>query len=88
MRDDLLALNVALAPCVIGYAEIAKPLAARPHANAATNTYRVWIAECAGAPYQEVAAKAGAHLKRLAHLYAIPARELELIAVFKESRPS
>ena len=33
-------------------------------ADAATNPYRVWIAEYAGAPYQEVAAKAGAHLDR------------------------
>jgi hypothetical protein len=27
---DLLALKVALAPCVIGYAEIGTPLASRP----------------------------------------------------------
>jgi thiaminase/transcriptional activator TenA len=67
MRDDLLALKVALAPCVIGYAEIATRLAARPDACAATNPYRLWIAEYAGAPYLEVAAKARAHLDRLAH---------------------
>ena len=47
MRGDLLALKVALAPCVIGYAEIATRLAARPQARAATNPYRVWIAEYA-----------------------------------------
>ncbi len=50
MRGDLLALKVALAPCVIGYAEIATRLASRPDAHAATNPYRVWIAEYAGAP--------------------------------------
>ena len=70
MRGDLLALKVALAPCVIGYAEIAMRLASRPDAHAATNPYRVWIAEYAGAPYQEVAAKARAHLEGLADLYA------------------
>ncbi len=32
MRGDLLALKVALAPCVIGYAEIATRLASRPDA--------------------------------------------------------
>jgi thiaminase (transcriptional activator TenA) len=85
MRGDLLALKVALAPCVIGYAEIATRLAARPGADAATNPYRVWIAEYAGAPYQEVAAKAQAQLDRLADLYATPAREAELIVVFKEA---
>src|SRR5438445_3058681 len=82
MRGDLLALKVALAPCVVGYAEIATRLAARP---TATNPYSVWIAEYAGTPYQEVAAKAHAHLDRLADLYATPAREAELIAIFKEA---
>src|ERR1019366_5384865 len=53
LRGDLLALKVALAPCVIGYAEIATRLASRPDAHAATNPYRVWIAEYAVAPYQE-----------------------------------
>jgi thiaminase/transcriptional activator TenA len=81
MRGDLLALQVALAPCVIGYAEIA----ARLEAHAETNPYRVWIDEYAGAPYQEVAAKARAHLDRLADLYATPAREAELVTIFKEA---
>ena len=85
MRGDLLALKVALAPCVIGYAEIAARLAAHPNALAATNPYRVWITEYAGAPYQEVAAKMSAHLEVLADRYATPAREAELIAIFKEA---
>jgi len=84
-RGDPLALKVALAPCVIGYAEIAMRFASRPDADAATNPYRVWIAECAGVPYQEVAEKARAHLEHLADLYATPAREAELIAIFKEA---
>jgi thiaminase/transcriptional activator TenA len=85
MRGDLLTLRVALAPCVIGYAEIAAGLAARPGACAATNPYRVWIEEYAGAPYQEVAASARGHLDRLASLYVTPAREAELVAIFKEA---
>lgn len=85
MRGDLLALKVALAPCVIGYAEIATRLAALPLANAASNPYRAWIAEYAGAPYQEVAAKAEAQLEQLADRYATPAREAELIAIFREA---
>jgi thiaminase/transcriptional activator TenA len=85
MRGDLLSLKVALAPCVIGYAEIAARLAARPGACAPTNPYRAWIEEYAGAPYQEVAAKASAHLVRLADRYATPAREAELVAIFKEA---
>jgi thiaminase/transcriptional activator TenA len=85
MRGDLLALKVALAPCVIGYAEIATRLSALPGARVATNPYRVWIDEYAGAPYQQVAAQARAHLDRLAERYVTPAREAELVAIFKEA---
>ena len=85
MRGDLLALKVALAPCVIGYAEISVRLAAQRDARAATNPYQVWIAEYAGAPYQQVAAKARAHLDRLAARYATSAREAELVEIFKEA---
>jgi thiaminase (transcriptional activator TenA) len=85
MRGDLLALKVALAPCVIGYAEIATRLASRTNAMAAANPYHVWIGEYAGAPYQEVAANARAHLDDLADRYVTPAREAELIAIFKEA---
>ena len=85
MRGDLLTLRVALAPCVIGYAEIATRLAAHPNASAATNPYRVWIEEYSGAPYQQVAAKAQAQLERLADRYATPAREAELAAIFKDA---
>jgi thiaminase (transcriptional activator TenA) len=85
MRSDLLALKVALAPCVIGYAEIATRLAAHQDAKAVGNRYRVWIAEYAGPAYQEVAASARAHLDRLAARYATPARVAELISIFKEA---
>jgi hypothetical protein len=83
MRGDLLALKVALAPPVIGYAEMATRPASRPDAHAATNPYRVWIAEYAGAPCQEVAAKARTHPEDLADHYATPARESELIVIGK-----
>jgi thiaminase (transcriptional activator TenA) len=85
MRGDLLSLHVALSPCVIGYAAIGTRLAALPGASADSNPYRVWIAEYAGAAYQEVAARARAHLDRLAAAYLTPAREAELIAIFTEA---
>jgi thiaminase/transcriptional activator TenA len=85
MRGDLLTLRVALAPCVIGYAEIAARLATRTDTCVATNPYRVWIDEYAGRAYQEVAAKARAHLDRLADRYVTPAREAELVMTFKEA---
>jgi thiaminase/transcriptional activator TenA len=84
MRGDLLALKVALAPCVIGYAEIGTRLAAVASGGAA-NPYRVWIDEYAGGAYQEVAAKARADLDRLAERYLTPAREAELAAIFTDA---
>jgi thiaminase (transcriptional activator TenA) len=85
MRGDFLALNVALAPCVIGYAEIGARLAANPAALDPANPYRVWIEEYAGPAYQAVAAAARARLDRLAERYLTPAREAELLAVFREA---
>jgi len=85
MRGDLLALQVALAPCVVGYAEIAARLAARSNPRISTSPYRAWIDEYAGKPYQEVAANARAHLDHLATRYVTPTREVELIAIFKEA---
>jgi thiaminase (transcriptional activator TenA) len=85
MRGDLLALQVALSPCVIGYAEIAARLSTLPLAQDKANRYRAWIAEYSGAPYQEVAARAQAHLQRLADRYNTPAREPELIEIFRNA---
>ncbi len=85
MRGDLLSLKVALAPCVIGYAEIAGRLAAMPLATHPGNPYRVWIEEYASEAYREVAAAAAAHLDRLAARYLTPAREAELTAIFREA---
>ncbi len=84
MRGDLLALKVALAPCVIGYAEIGLRLARHPLA-AADNPYRAWIAEYAGTPFQAVAGAARAHLDRLAEGYLTPRREGDLTNVFRDA---
>jgi thiaminase/transcriptional activator TenA len=84
MRGDLLGLKVALAPCVIGYAEIGSRLAATAGAGAG-NPYRVWIDEYAGDAYQEVARKARVDLDRLAARYATPARQAELAEIFREA---
>lgn len=80
---DLLDLHVALAPCVIGYAEIGRALA--PHAGAADHPYRAWIAEYAGAAYQDIAAAARRHLDDLAARSMTERRFPELVAVFAEA---
>lgn len=78
---DLLDLHAALAPCVIGYAEIgrrlAPALAARPD-----HPYRAWIAEYASDAYQGVAEAASAHLDRLAARAMTEARFAELVGIF------
>ena len=46
-RGDLLDLMTALAPCIVGYAEIGLALEATPAGRAEGNPYREWIAEYA-----------------------------------------
>ncbi|WP_158747793.1 TenA family protein [Acidisphaera sp. L21] len=59
---DLLDLHVALAPCILGYAEIGSALQGR---GGAANPYAAWIASYAGAEYQEAAGSAEATLERI-----------------------
>ncbi|MCP3790338.1 thiaminase II [Pseudomonas fulva] len=81
---DLLELHVALAPCVIGYAEIGQSLAARI-GNLAEHPYREWIGEYAGAGYQAVAAAARTHLDSLAARSMTDQRFAELAAIFAQA---
>ncbi|MGQ9371465.1 thiaminase II [Azospirillum sp. ST 5-10] len=85
LRGDLLDLHVALAPCVVGYAEIARALAARPQALAPANPYRGWIEEYAGDAYQEVAATARVTLDRLAARAMPEARFPQLARIFGQA---
>jgi len=85
MRGDLLSLKVALAPCVIGYAEIGRRLASSAGKMVADSPYAAWITEYAGSAYQEVAARAIAHLDALSARYATPQRQAELAATFREA---
>ena len=84
---DLLDLHVALAPCVIGYAEIGRNLAPNGIEALGDHPYRDWIAEYAGEAYQGVAAKARRHLDDLAARAMTERRFNELAASFgKASR--
>ncbi len=66
LAGDLLDLLTALAPCVIGYGEIAARLVADPATRLDGNPYRAWIETYAGADYRGVAMAAAAQLKRVA----------------------
>ncbi len=82
LGGDRLDLDVALAPCVIGYAEIGRALAplaaARPD-----HPYREWIETYAGAAYQAVAREAEAALDALGAARGADARFPALLATFR-----
>ena len=79
---DLLDLHVALAPCVIGYAEIGRALAAGGADTLRHHPYREWIAEYASEPYQAVAVAARRHLDALAARALTDHRFAELATTF------
>lgn len=65
LAGDLLDLHVALAPCIIGYAEIGATLAADPATKMDGNPYREWIEMYASDDYQKIAANEAAYLDEL-----------------------
>jgi thiaminase/transcriptional activator TenA len=85
LRGDLLDLQVALAPCVVGYAEIGATLAARPGALDPPNPYRDWIAEYAGEGYRDVARRSRAALDASAAVRLSEARFDRLAGIFRQA---
>jgi thiaminase/transcriptional activator TenA len=82
---DLLDLHVALAPCIVGYAEIGTALAADPATVRAGNPYAEWIEMYAGDEYQAVAAGEVALLDRLDATRGGPGRRPDLIRIFRQA---
>src|SRR5215212_5108674 len=62
VAGDRLDLEVALAPCMIGYAEIALERIADPATRRDGNPYREWLDMYAGAEYQSLARDCAAAL--------------------------
>jgi len=81
--SDLLELHVALAPCIVGYAEIGAWL--QEEARMEGNPYREWIEMYSGEAYQQVAADAIEALDRLELRYAGPERFPELADTFRKA---
>ena len=55
-RGDLLELHVALAPCLVGYADIARWIEAQPFTvRGSANPYEAWIAMYASTEFQAAA---------------------------------
>ena len=82
---DLLDLHVALAPCVIGYAEIGRNLTPNGIDALGDHPYREWIGEYAGEAYQDVAANARRHLDDLAARAMTERRFDELAVLFAKA---
>jgi len=59
---DRLDLEVALAPCIVGYAVIAAERIGDPATRLEGNSYREWLEMYAGSDYQELAREAAAAL--------------------------
>jgi thiaminase/transcriptional activator TenA len=82
---DLLDLYVALAPCVVGYAEVARWLMAWEHTVLEGNPYRDWIDMYAGEEYQALATEAIARLDDLGQRRGAQARQARLARVFRDA---
>ncbi len=82
---DLLDLQVALVPCVIGYAEVAQWLIAQPSTVLEGNPYRGWIEMYAGEEYQAVAQSASTQLDDLGGRYGASARIQTLEKIFRDA---
>ncbi|WP_299256685.1 thiaminase II [uncultured Kushneria sp.] len=83
-RGDLLDLHVALAPCLIGYAEVADWIGTRSQTVTTDNPYQAWIDMYRGAEYQQAA-----HQERLwldARLAEVsPSRFEQLTTTFRDA---
>ena len=80
---SLLDLHAALAPCVVGYAEIATWLGEQPWTKLEGNPYRPWIEMYADVNFQAAARAEIAQLDRLGAGEAVGPRFEELAATFR-----
>jgi thiaminase/transcriptional activator TenA len=85
VAGDILDLEVALAPCTIGYGEIALMIEASPLRSRDDNPYDPWIAMYAGEEYQALARASAARLDALGESHGGAARFARLAADFAKA---
>ena len=85
LSGDSLDLATALAPCVIGYAEIGVWLVENAAARDKDNPYQEWIDSYAADDYQEVAHAHAAQLDRLLQRRGGAGRTESLTRIFSEA---
>jgi thiaminase/transcriptional activator TenA len=82
---DILDLEVALAPCTVGYGEVALRILADPARRAQGNPYQSWIDTYAAEDYQAMARAAAARIDALGVSHGGDARFARLAADFAEA---
>ena len=85
LSGDILDLEVALAPCTVGYGEVALRVLADRERMARGNPYESWIAMYAGGEYQRLARGAAARIDALGRSHGGEARFALLAPVFAEA---
>jgi len=85
LAGDILDLEVALAPCTVGYGEVALRILADPRRRAAGNAYQSWIDTYADPGYQALAKAAAARIDALGESHGGQARFATLSATFAEA---
>lgn len=83
LAGDILDLEVALAPCTVGYGEVALRIAAHPGRRRGNNPYESWIAQYSGAEYQALAAAGARRLDVLGETHGGAARFATLSEAFR-----
>ncbi|MBS8259257.1 thiaminase II [Roseibium polysiphoniae] len=85
LRGDLLDLQVALAPCILGYGEVARENAHAKPAGPAASAYRRWLDEYGGNDYQSVAQDFSNWTDQTAEIYMTEARFPALSEIFNQA---
>jgi thiaminase (transcriptional activator TenA) len=85
LQGDLLDLHVALAPCMLGYADIGKALAEAVDTKRDGNPYLPWIEMYASDDYQDVAEAEKQTLNRLMETRGGPGRLTSLGETFNQA---
>ena len=85
LAGDILDLEVALAPCTVGYGEVALRILADPRRRAEGNAYQSWIDAYAAPAYQAMARAAALRIDALGESHGGAARFPMLSATFAEA---
>lgn len=85
LHGDILDLEVALAPCTVGYGEVALRILADPARRAEGNPYQSWIDTYAAEDYQAMARAAAKRIDALGESHGGAARFGRLAADFAEA---